>query len=361
MNPTLHDLRPDQLIELLSDLGEPGYRGRQLAQGLYARGAASLDELTDLPATLRSRLSQEYGLSQLEEVDRAPAEDATVKHLFELHDGKRIESVAITMGEGRRTFCLSSQVGCAMACIFCATARMGLVRNLDPGEIVGQVLQLKRLHPTRRQANLVFMGMGEPLDNFEHLAQALAILSDPEGMDIGARHITVSTAGVLEGIQKLGSLGKPYGLALSLTTAGEEERRRLMPVAGQTPLDELLAAAAEYGRSKNRKVTLECALIAGENDDEDSARRLLTLARQGPFKVNLIPLNPIDGFAGQRPTRASLDRFAEILWEGGVVCTVRDSAGREVTAACGQLVQRQRKQDDEASDGMTRPGDAASD
>ncbi len=343
MRPTLHDLHPRELQDLLRDLDEPSWRGQQLAEGLYRQGRRDLEEITTLPRKLRQHLRERHGLTRMVEVGRRPAPDGTVKHLFELGDGCRIESVAIAMEKGRRTFCLSSQVGCRMACTFCATARMGLVRQLTPGEIVSQVLALRRRYPGRRQVNLVFMGMGEPLDNFLHLAKALAILSDPLGLDIGARHITISTSGSVDGIRRLAGLGRPYGLAVSLTTARPADRRRLMPVAAATPVEELIAAAAEYGRTTRRTVTLECALIAGENDDEASAKELIRIASSGPFKVNLIPLNPIDGYPGRRPDPATISRFADRLWRAGVVCTVRNSSGREVGAACGQLAQRRRR------------------
>jgi 23S rRNA (adenine2503-C2)-methyltransferase len=340
MPPELHDLNPDELTELLGSMGEPPYRGRQVAHGLFRRGVEAVNELSDLPLALRSRLEQEHGLTSLKEVGRQPAPDGTIKHLFELGDGQRIESVAIAMGDDRRTFCLSSQVGCRMACVFCATARMGRRKQLRPGEIVAQVIKLTRLHPTRRQANLVFMGMGEPLDNFENLARALAILSHPEALGIGARHITISTSGPLEGMRRLRELQRPYGLALSLTSAEEGDRARLMPVAGSDSMEEVLGLAAEHGRRTARKVTLECVLIAGENDDARSAQQLVRVAQRGPFKVNLIPLNEIEGYEGKRPSQENVKRFADRLWRAGIVCTVRESAGREVTAACGQLVQK---------------------
>lgn len=321
-------------------MGQPSYRGRQLANGLFTRGVADLAEVTDLPQALRARLQSDFGLTRLSEAARQEATDGTTKYLFALADGARIESVAIPRGEGERTFCLSSQVGCRMACVFCATARMGLIRNLSSGEIVAQVLELRRRHPTPSHPNLVFMGMGEPLDNFDELARALETLTSPHGVGLGARHITVSTSGVPEGIRRLQGLGRPYGLAVSVTTASSEARRTLMPVAGNTALEELLALAAAYGRATRRKVTLECALIAGVNDSEADARRLLQLASGGPFKVNLIPLNPIEGFPGGPPRREVIDRFVRGFWQAGIVATVRDSAGREVQAACGQLVQR---------------------
>jgi len=343
MTATLHDLTVAQLGELMVQMGEPRWRGRQLAHGLYHEGTGDLDAITPLPAALRRRLQQTHGLTRLVEVGRRRAPDGSVKHLFELADGRRIESVAIPMERERWTFCLSSQVGCRMACAFCATARMGRVRQLTAGEMVAQVLALRRLHPSSQQANLVFMGMGEPLDNIDELEQALRILSDPDGMKIGARHITISTSGLVDGIERLGRMERPWGLAVSITSARQDDRRRLMPVAAQTPLEEIVAAAAAYGRKTRRTVTLECVLIAGENDDDDAAKALIRVASSGPFKINLIPLNPIDGYPGRPPDRDRVARFADRVRKARLVCTVRDSAGREVSAACGQLAQRSRR------------------
>ena len=228
---------------------------------------------------------------------------------------------------------------------------MGIVRQLEAGEIVGQVLALRRLFPETTLPNLVFMGMGEPLDNVDELLAALDVLLDADALGLSARRVTVSTSGLVEGIERLAAWGRPVGLAVSLTTGDEDERRELMPVAGQIPLDELLRVAGDYGRRARRKVTLECAIIAGRNDSIDHARRLLDLARRGPFKVNLIPLNPIDDFAGARPDFSRLDAMVDVLWRGGVVATVRDSQGREVEAACGQLVRKQERRPDRAPTG----------
>lgn len=339
---------PAQLIELVERLGQPAYRGRQLARWIFERAIDDLDQATDLPRGLRSELGENWGLVRLTETERRISEDGTTKFLFELEDGARIESVAMPRPTGRTTYCLSSQVGCRMACTFCATGRMGIVRQLESAEIVGQVLALRRRFPETTHPNLVFMGMGEPMDNLDALLPALEILLDPDGLGLSARRITVSTVGLVDGIERLMKWGRPVGLAVSLTTADPEERAELMPVAGRVPIGRLLSVAADYGRRVRRKVTLECAIIAGRNDTEEHARRLLALARSGPFKVNLIPLNPITDFDGERPDRERIDRMADVLWQGGVVATVRDSQGREVDAACGQLVRRQARRQDRA-------------
>ena len=342
---TLLDLLPGELAELARVEGLPAYRGHQLAQALYAQRVAEVGEITTLPKALRERWTRDPGLPVLEEAHAAPAGDGSVKYLFDLHDGARIEAVALPREDGNYTYCLSSQVGCRMACVFCATGRMGIIRQLTAGEIVGQVLALQRRHPGASKPNLVFMGMGEPLDNVDELLRALRILTHPEALGLGARRITVSTSGLVDGIRRLAELDRPIGLAVSLTTGIEEERRRLMPVAARIPMDELLRVAAEYGRRFHRKVTLECAVIADQNDTEEHARRLLALARRGPFKVNLIPLNPIEAFEGRRPDLDRVARMADVLWRGSVVATVRDSQGRDVQGACGQLLYRQERRE----------------
>jgi 23S rRNA (adenine2503-C2)-methyltransferase len=352
-NPPRHlsDLRPAELTQLATELGLPAYRGRQLAHAIYRRRVASITEITDLPAALRTRLDAEFGLPRFTVKEQNAAEDSTTKYLFELGDGALIESVAMPRPNGRSTWCISSQVGCRMACTFCATGRMGMIRQLSTSEIVGQVLELWRRHPEPTHPNLVFMGMGEPLDNLDALLPALDILTDEFGVGLSARRITISTSGLVDGISALSSQGLGVGLAVSLTSAIENDRRQLMPVAGQIPMEELLARAAEYGRLFRRKVTLECTIIAGQNDDLDHARRLLALARTGPFKINLIPLNPIEGFAGTRPSSAHLDAMVELLWGAGIVTTVRDSQGRAVDAACGQLVEKQERRGGRAPKG----------
>lgn len=342
---TLLDLLPEELVELARGEGLPAYRGRQLTEALYRQKAQAVEEITTLPKDLRQRWSQSPGLPVLEEAHATPAPDGSVKYLFDLHDGARIEAVALPRQDGNFTYCLSSQVGCRMACVFCATGKMGIIRQLSAGEIVGQVLALQRRHPGASKPNLVFMGMGEPLDNVDELLRALRILTHEDGVGLGARRITVSTSGLVDGIRRLAEMDRPIGLAVSLTTGIEEERRRLMPVAARIPMDELLRVAADYGRRFHRKVTLECAVIAGQNDTEEHARRLLALARRGPFKVNLIPLNPIEDFDGGRPDVDRVARMADVLWQGSVVATVRDSQGRDVQGACGQLLHRQERRE----------------
>mgnify|MGYP002395415478 CR=1 FL=1 len=352
---SLTGMSPAALEELAVHMGQPRYRGRQLAEWIHQHNVASLDDATNLPRALRTRLGEEVGLAHLEVAERIESPDGTTKILFELHDGARIESVAMPRPTGRTTYCLSSQVGCRMGCVFCATGKMGIVRQLEAGEIVGQVLALRRLFPEPTLPNLVFMGMGEPLDNLDELLAALEILLDERGLGLSARRINVSTSGLVEGIERLAAWGRPVGLAVSLTTGDPDERRALMPVAGQIAVEHLLRVAGDYGRRVRRRVTLECAIIAGQNDTPEHARRLLELARTGPFKVNLIPLNPIDDFAGGRPDLDRVNAMVDVLWKGNVVATVRDSQGREVEAACGQLVRRQERRPEAAPRGRAVP------
>lgn len=341
--PHLTNLTPTGVRSLADELGLPAFRARQILHGLYERKVANIEDMTDLPADLRALLDRRFGLPGFAIREHSADEGGTSKYLFELPDGALIESVAMPRPDGRSTWCLSSQVGCRMACTFCATGRMGMIRQLSTSEIVGQVLELWRRHQDDRNPNLVFMGMGEPLDNLEALLPALEILTSDEALGLSARRITVSTSGLVDGIRALAEHGSGVGLAISLTTGDEDERRELMPVAGQVPMRQLLDVAADYGRRINRKVTLECAIISGVNDTEEHARSLLKLARTGPFKINLIPLNPIDLYDGERPDPARLDRMVDVLWGAGVVTTVRDSLGRTVDAACGQLVRKQER------------------
>lgn len=341
MPRSMLSVHPDRWVEWALERGQPAFRGRQIAHALFQRRVPDILGATDLPLALREELAGTFDPLSLPVVESERGEDGTTKYLFELGDGARIEAVALPRETGRTTFCLSSQVGCRMACVFCATGRMGIVRQLEAGEIVAQVFELARRHTPSTHPNLVFMGMGEPFDNLEGLLPALDLICDPEGYGLSARRVTVSTSGLLPGIDALARRGRPVGLAISLTTAIGDERARLMPVAGQVPLDDLLGRAADYARRVRRKVTLECAIIAGVNDGEEHARALLAAARRGPFKVNLIPLNPVDGYAGRRPEASRLAGITDLLWASGVVCTVRDSQGRDVEAACGQLVRRQ--------------------
>jgi 23S rRNA (adenine2503-C2)-methyltransferase len=340
---TLTDLLPEELELFALESGEPAYRGRQLAEALYVQNVPDLHAMTVLPKELRERWTAEPGVATLLVTESIPAPDRSIKYLLELGDGARVEAVAMPREDGNFTLCLSSQVGCRMACVFCATGRMGIIRQLTTAEIVEQVRLLTRLNPGKSKPNLVFMGMGEPFDNLEALLPALRILMHERGLAIGARRITVSTSGLVDGIAALRTLERPIGLAISLTTANESERRAWMPVAGQIPLDELLAAAADYGRQHRRKVTLECAIIGGKNDSMEHAERLRRIASGGPFKVNLIPLNPIDHFEGTRPDDDRIGAMVDHLWQRGIVATVRDSRGRQVEGACGQLAHRQQR------------------
>jgi len=338
---SLYDLLPAEIEALVTGMGLPAYRADQVLQALYRQFAPGL---LQLPAAAREGILGRYPASAAVEVRRVASQDGeTTKLLLRMADGTLIETVLMQYPEGgekhpRSTVCVSTQAGCAMGCIFCATGQMGFERNLTAGEIVSQVTHVARLLKERGQhvTNVVFMGMGEPLANYAETVRAIRILTDPRAFALGQRHITVSTVGVVRGIDRLAQEGLQVGLAISLHAPNDELRRRLVPTAGPHSVSDILAAARRYFRATGRRVTFEYALIAGENDSPETARELAALLRGTPSHVNLIPVNPTAG-AYRRPARARVLDFERILREAGVNCTVRVEKGSEISAACGQL------------------------
>ena len=336
MKTNLLNLGPAAAAEALRafaiERGEPAYRAGQVVRHLWQAPAATFEEMTNLPKAFRAVLAERFELPRLEIASRQTSIDGTQKFLFRLHDGQHIETVSIPEGD-RLTFCVSSQAGCALRCAFCATGLMGFARNLEPYEIAGQVRELALLDPPLLATNIVFMGMGEPLLNWQALDTVLTVLNDPNGFGIGARHITVSTVGVLPGIVALSERAEQFRLAISIHAPNDELRHTLMPINTKYPLRDVITAAAAF----DRRVTFEYVMLGGVNDAPEHARELAALARQCRAFVNLIPLHP--GGAGDftPSTTEEIRRFAGWLRRDGVEVAVRKSRGMDIAAACGQL------------------------
>jgi 23S rRNA (adenine2503-C2)-methyltransferase len=336
--PSFFGLSRVGLTERLAARGVPGYRAGQIYAWVYQKHHRGPQGMTNLPAALRQQLGEvcELGLPRVASVLETP-DRQTHKLVIELADGAHVECVSMRT-ERRLTFCLSSQVGCALKCSFCATGLMGLKRNLTAGEIVAQVVTMGDLHRWKDDRfNLVFMGMGEPLANYEPVIESIRIMHDPHGLNLGARRITVSTSGVVPHVRRLAEEGLAVGLAVSLHATTDELRDRLVPINKRWPLRELLAAARDYGQRTGRRVTLEYTLLAGVNDRPEDAQRLAAFARQLPSKINLIPYNPVPGLPWQRPTPESVQGFADRLYPIAPAVMVRNTLGGEIWAACGQL------------------------
>lgn len=339
----IHSLTLAQLQEKLAALGQPAYRAKQVMEWLYAKRAASFAAMTNLPAALREALGAAFGFDSLEPVRTQGARDTTRKFLFRLGDGALIETVLIPAspalyGEGsdRRTLCISSQVGCAHGCKFCASGLNGFARNLHAGEIVGQFLRAEALGGERIQ-NIVFMGMGEPLANFENFMRAVAILNAPWGVGLGARHMTVSTSGLAPRIRDLAAQPLQIRLAVSLHGATDAVRDQIMPINRRYPLAELLAACEEYVARKGQRITFEFILIEGINDSLEQAAELGRIARRLNAKINCIPYNPVEGLDWKRPSLRRQDAFMAALERTGADATLRREKGSDIKAACGQL------------------------
>lgn len=348
MKPLLRSLVPEQLMEidLLKDV--PAFRARQLSGWIFEKGALQWETMSNLPGSLRTELADCFDISALELETRQVSSDGTRKFLYRLRDGQTVESVIIPMGD-HATFCISSQVGCAMACSFCATARGGLVRQLEAGEIVEQVLMLKQdmvrepfIGFGDKQPNVVFMGMGEPLDNWENVHQSLKIMMHKEGLNMSRRRIQISSSGPAEGLQALIDANPGSGLTLSLGGTTDLARKKIMPVPGRTTVHEAVDLAATYARQSGRRATLAWVLIEQQTDTQEQAHQLAKLAQRGAFKVNLIPMNKLDDGKLAPPEMERMLGFQKILTDKGVQAFIRASGGQDIAAACGQL-RRQRE------------------
>lgn len=332
----LLDLTPSAAEALVREFavrhGEGAYRGTQVARRLWTAPAPDFASMTELPLRFRELLAGEFTIPRPSLAARQTSEDGTEKFLFRLADGEAIETVAIPDGN-RMTICVSSQAGCALKCSFCSTGVMGFARNLAPHEIAGQLRELRLLDEPIVATNVVFMGMGEPMMNWPAVDTALTILNQPAGLGIGARHITVSTVGVLPGIVALGERAEQFRLAISVHAPSDELRKQLMPINTKYPL----AAVIEAARAFDRRVTFEYVMLGGVNDAPEHARQLAALARECRAFVNLIPLHP-GGALGFHPTpRAGIAEFARELRAAGIEVAVRRSRGVDIAAACGQL------------------------
>ena len=339
----IKSLTLDEMQARLTAAGQPAYRARQVMEWLYEKRAKSLAEMTNLPSGLREKLAAEFSFDALEPVRTLGSADTTQKILFRLADASLIEAVLIPAspalyGEAsdRRTLCVSTQVGCAYGCKFCASGLDGWSRNLTAGEIVEQILRVEELSG-ERISNLVFMGMGEPLANFTNVMKAITILNAPWGVGIGARHITLSTSGLAPQIRELAEQPLQIRLAVSLHGATDEVREQIMPVNRKYPLEVLLAACEYYAERKKQRLTFEYILIEEVNDRPQDAAALVGVARRVGAKVNCIPYNAVEGLAWTRPSEARQDAFMDILREAGVPATIRREKGHDIAAACGQL------------------------
>jgi len=336
--PSLFGLLPDDVVRRFEECGHSPFRGQQLLDWVYRKGELDPERMSNLSKTLRAELENVVSLRLPDAAEvRTSKDQNTVKLASRLADGSRIESVAMRSRRGV-TLCLSTQVGCAMACAFCATGLMGLARNLKAEEIVAQAVQLLHLTDWEDPGfNIVFMGMGEPLANYDPTMRAIRILNHADGLRVGARRITVSTVGLAPRIRKLADEGLQLGLALSLHATTDQDRTELVPINARYPLAQVLEAARYYAEKSSRRVTLEYVLLAGRNDRREDARRLSEMARSLPSKINLIPFNPVPSLPWRRPTSQEVDRFVEWLIPQSPAVTVRWSQGVDVAAACGQL------------------------
>jgi len=333
----LADLSRPDLAQWCADHGQAAYRADQVRRWIYGKRIHSFDEMHDVPAALRSQLSEQFDLFASTVERHQKSSDGTEKLLLQLRDGERVECV-LMREDDRRTVCISTQVGCGMGCVFCASGLMGLKRNLSTGEILDQILRIDRLLSLEeRITNVVVMGMGEPLANLRHLLPALETLNDKGGLGLGARRITVSTVGLPEKIRDLAAHEAPYNLAVSLHAPNDELRNQIVPVNDRIGLDAVLAAADDYFDQTGRRVTYEYCLLAGVNDAPEHARELAALLRHRNSHLNVIPMNPVSAVPWETPAAPRTQTFVETLRNGGVNVTVRKRKGADIDAACGQL------------------------
>ncbi|HET6957366.1 MAG TPA: 23S rRNA (adenine(2503)-C(2))-methyltransferase RlmN [Vicinamibacterales bacterium] len=336
--PDLGDLERPALEAALAARGHKPFHARQIFRWIYKRGVTDVDAMTDLSRELRADLAREFTLTTPVLAQRETSADGTEKFLLRLADGRHIESVFIP-DTPAMTFCISTQVGCAMACAFCLTGKMGLVRNLTAGEIAGQVRVLAGASGLRdKKFNIVLMGMGEPLHNYDETMRALRILADEHGFEMSPRRMTLSTVGLLPALEKLAKEPVMPNLAISLHAPTDLQRGELVPLNKKYGVSEIIDACRKFPLNRRSRITFEYVLLAGVNDSPQDARKLAKLVAPVKSKVNIIPLNAAAGIPFERPSDAVIDKFAKIIADHGVDVSVRKSRGRDIRAACGQLI-----------------------
>ncbi|GIV66227.1 MAG: 23S rRNA (adenine(2503)-C(2))-methyltransferase RlmN [Chloroflexota bacterium] len=341
--PLIYDIDYADLEHLIKDWQQPSFRTRQIWEGLYKNYWRSPEEFTNLPVSLRNQLANTFRFVSLEPIQVLHSSDReTTKTLFNLPDGKAIEAVLMKY-EKRRTLCISTQSGCAMGCVFCATGQMGFKRNLTSGEIVEQVIYYANLLHKEGESvtNIVLMGMGEPFHNYEATMAAIDRLNHPFGMNLGARRFTISTVGLIPMIRRFAAEQRQINLAISLHAADDELRTSMLPVNKKYPLDELMAACRDYVAQTRRRITFEWALIQNVNDSVETARKLARLLEGLLCHVNVIPLNPTKKYTGKGSTRERAMAFKAELERNGIPCTIRIRRGIDIQAGCGQLAIQQ--------------------
>ena len=337
--PLIYDLDPTGLAELLQTWNEPAYRAKQIWQGLYQHFYNSADQFTNLPISLRQKLASNLTFEGLTPVSKLSSSDRhTIKTLFRLGDGNVIEAVLMRY-DNRNTLCISSQAGCAMGCVFCATGQMGFKRHLVSGEIVAQVMHYARLlhEEGERVTNVVLMGMGEPFHNYDNTLAAIDRLNNADGFNFGARRFTISTVGLVPAIRRFADEERQVNLAVSLHAADDVTRLDMLPVNKKFPVEDLIDACRYYVQKTGRRITFEWALIHGVNDTPETARKLASLLKGLLCHVNAIPLNPTTGYTGKATDRGRAQIFKETLEKAGIPCTIRMRRGIDIAAGCGQL------------------------
>ena len=342
----LYRLLPEEMEQLVMDMGYPRYRADQILYPLYYKFPKEISELKQLPKIMREELiTSGYTIGSTHETHRAVSDDGdTTKLLLNITNGTSVETVLMQYppskinGHPRSTICVSTQIGCAMGCVFCATGQMGFEKNLKAEEIVAQVIHFADILQQRGEhvTNLVFMGMGEPMANYDEMIRAVRILTHDRGFGIGQRHITISTIGITSGIDKLAEENLQIGLAISLHAPNNKLRKKLVPTAGPNSVEDIIEAGRRYYKKTGRRVTFEYALMKGINDSPKIAKELALILKGNGSHVNLIPINPTAGDF-KRPTQDSVLEFERILYNAGINCTVRVEKGIEISAACGQL------------------------
>jgi len=350
LKPSLMDFTLKELMEIV----KPSFRAKQIYGWLYHQYASSYDEMKNIPKAMKEQLTKEYLVNPLKIVNKEKSTDGTIKYLLELQDGKTMEAVWLKMKdaqydasgeltqEAKYTICVSTQVGCKVGCTFCLTAKGGFTRDLSAGEIVAQVVTLKRdnTHKHNRKINIVYMGMGEPLDNLSNLAKAIEIFKEDEGLCIGGKRQTVSTSGLSTKIDKLGEMDLGVHIAISLHAVDDELRSELIPMNKAHNINSIIEAVKRFPIDTRKRVMFEYLVIKGKNDDIGSAKKLVKLLTDIKAKVNLIYFNPYPGTDYDRPEKKDMVAFQEYLVNHGLLCTIRDSKGIDISAACGQLKEK---------------------